>query len=197
MTGAHAKRKTSGRAFVVVGVALVAAAVAVFAWQAAGVRAAEGRSGELCSQILGELDERVPVTAAAAGLDVAALPVLELRGVDVVARLQVATIGLDVPVAAEGSDAALVPTRVARADGDEGKVLVAGSTYQGDGAWERIGELAGGEHVTLTGMTGASQEYVVVSAGRTKADFDDDFDLLMYYEDELGNKTWAGCTKVS
>lgn len=114
-----------------------------------------------------------------------------------VARLQVATIGLDVPVAAEGGDAALVPTRVARADGDEGKVLVAGSTYQGDGAWERIGELAGGEHVTLTGMTGASQEYVVVSAGRTKADFDDDFDLLMYYEDELGNKTWAGCTKVS
>lgn len=195
MSAARAHR-APGRAFVVAGVALVAAAVLAYVVQAQSVASAQAKSEDVLPVLMGELDQQVPATGAAA-LDVAALPVLQLEGVDVVARLSVPAIGLDVPVAAEGGDAAVTPVRVARADGDEGKLLVVGSTYQGDGAWERIGQLVGGESVALTGMTGASQEYVVVSAGRTKADFDDDFDLLMYFEDELGSKTWAGCTKVS
>jgi len=189
-----------GRTLVTAGVVLVAAAIVLIGVRAYQAAQAKDRSAQLCRSLTAKLDQVVGEAAeqdTSPALNAAHMPVLQLEGVDVIARLQIETLGLDVPVAAEGSDAALTPARVMRPDGDESKLEVAGATYQDEGAWGRIGDLTGGETVALTSVTGARQEYVVVSAGRTSAEFDDNFDLLVYYADGFGEKTWVGCTKSS
>lgn len=125
------------------------------------------------------------------------LPALQVAGTDVVGRLTCDAAGIDVPVAAYGADAAVVPTREPKADGDAAKLVVHGAAYQADGAFGRIGQLETGARVVFQRADGSATAYDVVAKGTTNEQFTDHFDLLMYYENERGQRVWAGCSKVS
>lgn len=125
------------------------------------------------------------------------LPALQVASTDVVGRLTCDAAGIDVPVAAYGADAAVVPTREPKADGDAAKLVVHGAAYQADGAFGRIGQLETGARIVFQRADGSASAYDVVAKGTMNEQFTDHFDLLMYYENERGQRVWAGCSKVS
>lgn len=125
------------------------------------------------------------------------LPALQVAGTDVVGWLTCDAAGIDVPVAAYGADAAVVPTREPKADGDAAKLVVHGAAYQADGAFGRIGQLETGARIVFQRADGNATAYDVVAKGTTNEQFTDHFDLLMYCENERGQREWAGCSKVS
>ena len=191
------RHRVSGRVLMAVGAVLVVAACVVAGVRWYGQATAQRRGEDLAARLSEALQASVPVDATGAELDPTAMPALEVAGVDLIGRVQVEAIGLDAPVVSEQDDWRLVPAREERADGDETRVLLHGSAWQADGAWGRIGQLQGGEEVVLQAMDGAAQKYAVVSVGLTREYFNDDFDLVLYYSDASGVKTWAGCTKAS
>lgn len=122
------------------------------------------------------------------------LPVLQVNGVDVVGRLHVDGIGLDLPVAAKGGDTSVVPGVV---DARDGELAIEGGRYMSAGAMGAITSLAGGTKVTFTQVNGQTTTYSVVGAGVTGEQFNDNFDLLVYYQDAFGQKGWVGCSMNS
>nr|WP_314639241.1 hypothetical protein [uncultured Olsenella sp.] len=174
---------------------MLALAGAVLAASFMARQAGARKSAELCSGILSELEK--PGGGDASGTVTGKdqdheLPARELLGMDVIGRLSARAVGLDVPVGAVGSDASLVPCQVGSRDGE---LVVCGSSYQG--GIGRIGGLGDGDAVTFTGVDGLVRTYEVASSGTTKSDFDDDFDLLVYYEGAFGERHWVGCSETS
>jgi hypothetical protein len=178
--------------------ALVAGAVLVtcglFVWwmgtQRATAQASEGSA--FYQAVLADLDDTVPASGPAAEEDPAALPVAQLEGVDVVGRLVCKDASLDLPVAALGEDASLIPA-LEEGNGDELVVRVP--------AWlareARLDALASGDRPLFVQVNGARKTFCVEDAGTTSADFNDNFDLLVYTEGSFGEKTWVGCSQSS
>lgn len=181
---------TAFRRLIVAGVAVLALGAAVFGASAANAAAQQGRSSQVVASVLDGLDAAVPVDGEAPA-DAASLPALNREGVDVVGRLQAESVSLDVPVAALGGDARLTP---ALANGREDELVVQGYAYQGQIG--RIAEVPRGAAVTFTQMDGAVRRYVAVDTGELRGEFNDTFDLLVYYQDELGTKHWMGCVEA-
>lgn len=191
------KHNTGAVVLIVIGIVLVAAACITAAYNAHAGSAARQDSQRMCGAILADWDEAVPAASGTAQVDMAALPVLQLEGVDVIARLTCPALGLDIPVGATGEDENITPVRQPKADGDAGKVVVFGKSYQGDGAFENVDSLANGDEISLTLANGTQLEYRVVGQGIAHEQFSDHFDLLLYYQDTQGARHWAGCSLAS
>lgn len=179
------------------GVVLLVIAGAVLSASFAIRQAKVRQSERLCAAILSDLNGIGVGDGASAGApsrdaDVERLPALNVEGVDVVGRLQVSRIGLDIPIAAVGNDASLIPRQVS---GRNGELIVCGSSYQG--SFGRIDELSDGDEVTFTQVNGLKKAFEVTGVGHMKSGFDDDYALLIYYEDALGEKHWVGCSEAS
>lgn len=214
----------AGTALIAVGCICMVVAVALVAGRFAFSQAKQAESERTCAAIAEAWDAAVPAASAAAGqadasagepqdasgsasafgagglsgtsaLD--ALPALPVAGADVIGRLSCDAASIDVPVAAYGFDAAVVPTREPKSDGDAAKLVVRGAPYQSGGAFGRIGDLQVGTRVVFQCADGVAIGYDVVATGTTGEQFTDHFDLLAYYENERGQRVWVGCSKVS
>lgn len=142
--------------------------------------------------VLADLDDTVPASGPAAEEDPAALPVAQLEGVDVVGRLVCKDASLDLPVAAAGEDASLIP---ALEEGTGGELVVRVPAWLAREA--RLDALASGDRPLFVQVNGARRTFSVEDAGTTSADFNDNFDLLVYTEGSFGEKTWVGCSQSS
>lgn len=201
-TGSSRKRRLLPEILICVGIAVIAAAGVIYANGPAGM-SSEDRSAELVEKINGDLGQVVPSSGSgeygqvSGQVDLADLPQVELEGINIIGQLRCETIGLDVPVAADGEDPAFVPTREIATDADAERMVIRGSAYQGSGAFGSVEGLMAGSWVTLQLVDGTTVSYVVVSQGVLSGEFNDDYDLLVYYEDTVGQKHWAGCSRVS
>lgn len=176
----------------VAGAVLVACGLLVW-WmgtQRAMAQASEGSA--LYQAVLADLDATVPSSCPAAEEDPAALPVAQLEGVDVVGRLVCRDASLDLPVAALGEDASLIP---ALEEGNNGELVVRVPAWLAREA--RLDTLASGDRLVFVQVNGARRTFSVEDAGTTSADFNDNFDLLVYTEGSFGEKTWVGCSQSS
>ncbi|MCH3956140.1 MAG: hypothetical protein LKE45_01950 [Olsenella sp.] len=61
----------------------------------------------------------------------------------------------------------------------------------------RLDALASGDRPLFVQVNGARRTFCVEDAGTTSADFNDNFDLLVYTEGSFGEKTWVGCSQSS
>lgn len=173
-----------------VGAAVLIAGCGLLGWSTADASAAQDQSADVCASLLTQLDASIPASPEdEAGID--SLPVLNAQGIDVAGRLQADDGTLDVPVAAEGSDTRLTP---ALDEGRTGELVVEGRPYQsGLGS---IDSMKRGSTVTFTQMDGTVRTYRVADTGTLQGEFNDNFDLLMYYCDAYGTKHWAGCASA-
>lgn len=174
------------------GAVLVACGLLVW-WmgmQCATAQASEGSA--LYQAVLADLDATVPASGPTAEEDPAALPVAQLEGVDVVGRLVCRDASLDLPVAALGEDASLIP---ALEEGNNGELVVRVPAWLAREA--RLDTLASGDRLVFVQVNGARRTFSVEDAGTTSADFNDNFDLLVYTEGSFGEKTWVGCSQSS
>lgn len=180
------------RLALVAGAVLVACGLAVW-WQGAqraSAQASEGRA--LCRALLADLDATVPASGPAAERDPASLPVAELEGVQVAGRISGTGVPLDLPVAALGEDAGLVPAL----EGDAGgRLVVRVPAWLADEAG--LDALAPGDRLAFVQVNGARRSFSVADGGTTSAEFDDDYDLLVYWRGALGEKDWVGCSQSS
>lgn len=181
---------TPFRRLFVVGVLIMVVGIGVLGASVAHTSAQQDRSSQVIASLLADLDAAIPDDGGKPGV-AASLPVLNSEGVNVAGRLRVADIALDVPVAALGSDVQLTPSLV---DGREGELVVRGCAYQG--AIERITDVPHGSSVTFTQMDGVVRRYVAADAGELRGEFNDYFDLLVYYQDAFGTKHWLGCVEA-
>ncbi len=201
-TGSSRKRRLLPEVLICVGIAVIAAAGVIYANGPAGMNS-EDRSAELVEKIEGDLSQVVPSSGlveygqVSGQADLSELPQVELEGINIIGQLRCEAIGLDVPVAADGEDPALVPTREITADADAWRMVIRGSSYQGSGAFANVDGMMAGSDVALQLVDGTTISYVVVSQGVMNGEFNDSYDLLMYYEDTVGQKHWAGCSRVS
>ncbi|MGN0055996.1 MAG: hypothetical protein ACI360_06160 [Atopobiaceae bacterium] len=186
------RRRRRSRVLVSAGVVLAVAGALMWAHGQAAAGELQQRSAQTCAQVAQQLDQMVPAGGGAGSVSPSQLAVLQVDGVDVVGRLRASAIGLDLPVAALGSDYDVVP---ALQQGHQGQLVVHGCSYQG--AMGQLGSLAAGSEVTFTQVDGAVGRYQVVSAGVTNQEFNDDYDLLVYWADEFGSKRWVGCSLAS
>lgn len=182
---------TRFRRLLVLGALVMAAGCIAVGYSAADAATQQERSGQLISSLREQLDATVPDDSGESA-NAADLSALNLEGVDVVGRLQAPGISLDVPVAAKNGDIRLTPALV---DGRDGELLVQGSSYQD--AIGAIGQLKQGAAVTFTQVDGTVRRYEVADTGELQGEFNDNFDLLVYYQDEFGTKHWAGCRSTS
>lgn len=194
-----AERKRRSRHLLHAGIAFLVAAALVACAGFVHLEARKGESARLCSDILSTLDEAAPLgdgETADGAFDLDALPVLQVSGVDVAGQLEVQGIGLRIPVAAKGADSSLVPTIV---DAREGELAICGRAYEpGEGtSLSSIAQIPMGSDVVFRQTDGTGATYKVVAAGVTDKDFNDNFDLLLYSQDEFGQKSWVGCMKAS
>lgn len=186
------RRRRRSRVLVCAGVALAVAGALMWAHGQATASELQQQSAQTCQQVTQQLDQVVPSSGGAGSVNPSQLAVLQVDGVDVVGRLQASAIGLDLPVAALGSDFDVVP---AVQQGRQDQLVVRGCSYQG--AMGQLESLAAGNKVTFTQVDGAVSRYQVVSAGVTNQEFNDDYDLLIYWADEFGSKRWVGCSLAS
>lgn len=196
MSGIDDRRVGRKGVWLRVGLVLLAAALVVVGVSLATRGERARRSAELCTSLLGRFETLMPAGSAGDPADATEepgrLPALDVDGIDVVGRMSAAGIGLDVPVASAGADAVLVPCLV---EGTGSELVVCGSSYQG--AFGRIDELASGDELVFVQANGLERRYAAASTGRTRSDFNDDYDLLLYYEDLVGQRHWVGCFESS
>lgn len=190
--GGERGRTPRWRLALLAGLALLACGLLVCAHGVAQAATERSEGTVACEAILGSLDQLVPASGESAEDDPASLPVLQLRGVDVVGRLTAKGISLDLPVAALGTDSATVPC-LEQGNGNE-LVVRCQPWHQGASA---LGSLAKGDEVTFTQVDGATRTYRVADSGETSQEFNDHFDLLVYYEGQFGSKHWVGCSQSS
>lgn len=175
-----------------VGAALVACGLLVW-WQGTQRAAAQESEGSaLCQAVLADLDAAVPASGPAAEDDPAALPVVQLEGVDVAGRITCRDASLDLPVAALGEEAGLLPV-LEEGNGDELVVRVPVWLWRK----EALGALAMGDSLVFVQVNGSRGSFSVEDTGVTNASFNDNFDLLVYTEGAFGEKTWVGCSQSS
>lgn len=186
------RRRRRSRVLVSAGVVLAVTGVLMWAHGQAVASQLQQQSAQTCAQVTQQLDQVVPAGGGAGSVSPSQLAVLQVDGVDVVGRLRASAIGLDLPVSALGSDYDVVP---ALQQGRQDQLVVRGCSYQG--AMGQLGSLAAGSEVTFTQVDGAVGRYQVVSAGVTNQEFNDDYDLLIYWADEFGSKRWVGCSLAS
>lgn len=186
------RRRRRSRVLVSAGVVLAVAGALMWAHGQAAASQLQQRSTQTCAQVAQQLDQVVPAGGGAGSVSPSQLAVLQVDGVDVVGRLRASAIGLDLPVASLGSDYDVVP---ALQQGRQDQLVVRGCSYQG--AMGQLESLAAGNKVTFTQVDGAVSRYQVVSAGVTNQEFNDDYDLLIYWADEFGSKRWVGCSLAS
>ncbi|MGN0286817.1 MAG: hypothetical protein ACI4B6_04035 [Atopobiaceae bacterium] len=186
------RRRRRSRVLVSAGVVLAVAGALMWAHGQAVAGELRQQSAQTCAQVTQQLDQVAPASGGAVSVNPSQLAVLQVEGIDVVGRLQASAIGLDLPVAALGSSFDVVP---ALEQGRQGQLVVHGCSYQG--AMSQLDGLAAGTEVTFTQVDGATSRYQVVSGGVTSQEFDNDYDLLIYWADELGSKRWVGCSLVS
>ncbi|MEE8677652.1 MAG: hypothetical protein SOH63_04300 [Olsenella sp.] len=195
-----AKRERRSRHLLHVGIAFLAAAALVACAGFVQLEARKSESARLCSGILSTLDVTALAgegeTEDAGAFDPAALPVLQVEGVDVAGQLEVQGIGMRIPVAARGADSSLVPTIV---EAREGELAICGRAYEpGEGTTlSSIESVPMGSDAVFKQVDGTTTTYKVVAAGVTDKEFNDNFDLLLYSQDAFGQKSWVGCMKAS
>lgn len=111
----------------------------------------------------------------------------EVDGYPVMARLVIGSVGLELPVIAELSDAALktAPCLYAGPSSpqDAGNIVIVGHNYNSDTHFGRLGELEAGAAVQLTDRAGELYEYEVYAMETIAPD---DIDALEDYEGESG-----------
>lgn len=176
----------------VAGTVLVACGLLVW-WmgtQRATAQASEGSA--LYQAVLADLDATVPASGPTTEEDPATLPVAQLEGVEVVGRLVCRDASLDLPVAALGEDASLLP---ALEEGNGSELVVRVPAWLAREA--RLDTVASGDRLLFVQVNGARRSFSVEDAGTTSADFNDNFDLLVYTEGSFGEKTWVGCSQSS
>lgn len=190
--GASGGARRRWRLALVAGAVLVVCGLAVW-WQGtqrAAAQASEGR--ELCRTLLADLDVTVPGSGPSPERDPASLPVAELEGVQVAGRLSGTEVPVDLPVAALGEDASLTP---ALEQGPGGKLVVRVPSWLAGESW--LDALAPGNRLTFVQTNGARRSFSVADRGTTSAEFDDNYDLLVYAQGAFGQKDWVGCTQLS
>ncbi len=191
--GAHGRVRLS-QVLVLAGAALtgIALAAGALAWFRA--QAMEERNAGLEKTVLSRLDEDVPEGSSGyAGKtpSPASLATLEISGIEIAGRLEIPAIGLACPVAAAGTDPALLP---AVSPERTESLAIAGKAYEGGGAFGSVDKLVPGESVIFQTVDGVRIEYTVADTGVTQEEFSDSYDLLLYFEDMTGARHWAGCS---
>ena len=182
-----APQHTQPKRLAAVGIVVLIAGCGLLGWSTADASAAQDRSATVCAALLAQLDSSIPASPEdEAGID--SLPVLNTQGIDVAGRLQSAGGTLDVSVAAKGADARITP---ALNEGRTGELVVEGRSYQG--GLGSIDSMKQGSSLTFTQMDGTVRTYRVADTGTLQGEFNDNFDLLVYYRDTCGAKHWAGC----
>lgn len=185
------------RALVVAGAALAGIALAAGATVWFRAHAMEERNAGLEKTVLSRLDEDLPEASSGYAEKTpspASLATLEISGIEIAGRLEIPAIGLACPVAAAGTDPALLP---AVSPERTESLAIAGKAYEGGGAFGSLDTLASGDAVVFQTMDGARIEYTVADAGVTQEGFSDSYDLLLYFEDMTGARHWAGCSLSS
>ncbi len=182
-----APQHTQPKRLAAVGIVILIAGCGLLGWSTADASAAQDRSATVCAALLTQLDSSIPASPEdEAGID--SLPVLNTQGIDVAGRLQSADGTLDVPVAAKGADARIAPVLN---EGRTGELVAEGRSYQG--GLGSIDSMKQGSSLTFTQMDGTVRTYRVADTGTLQGEFNDNFDLLVYYRDTCGAKHWAGC----
>lgn len=174
------------------GIALAAGAIIWFR-----AHAMEEHNAELEKTVLSRLDEDLSEGSSGyAGKtpSPASLATLEISGIEIAGRLEIPAIALACPVAAAGTDPALLPAvSTERTE----SLAIAGKAYEGGGAFGSVDTLALGDAVIFQTVDGVRIEYTVADAGVTQEGFSDSYDLLLYFEDLTGARHWAGCSLSS
>ncbi|MGN0071870.1 MAG: hypothetical protein ACI361_08565 [Atopobiaceae bacterium] len=190
-----ARKPGMGRILALLGAAFLVAAAIIGVKGFIEGKARQSESAELISRIMQDLDETsIPASGGEAQTVPSELPVLELEGTDIAGRLEISSIGLDVPVAADSSAAGLLPYLSAERTSS---LAIQGESYQGDGAFGRIDTLTAGTTVSFREMDGTTARFLVMGSGTLADEFNDSYDLIIYWKDAFGTKHWAGCSLAS
>lgn len=190
-----ARKLGAGRFLAIAGIALLVAALAIGIKGWMDGRTRQSESSEVASSVLSKLDEvGTPASGGESTIVPANLPVLELEDTDIAGRLQISSIALDLPVAASKDAAGLLPYLSSERSSS---LAIKGESYEGEGAFGKIDSLAAGAVVTFTEMDGKCARFRVMGSGTTSEEFNDSYDLIMYWTDAFGTKHWAGCSLAS
>lgn len=140
-----------------------------------------------CREVLEKMETLLPAAATDAPALSGSMPALSVDGVDYVARLEIAALGLALPVTDAWDKGSVIPARFGGSAYDGTLVIGGTNDPQGFGFCKTIET---GTAVTVTDMTGAAFSYEVTRVDRAPSAEaawlkDPEADLTLFCRDEL------------